>query len=401
MSELITKEKKKIVWISYIFVDLFLCKTQTEILKPLVKKGYDIHYFAIRSKKKVLSPDPRIHMVLIPLRYIPIISPLLYTIFVFFFQPIYILITRPQFVIAEPSSTILGSIWNPILNHIVKFKTILDIRSIPVEIKGFRGFLEKNFYDFSIHVSKKFFDGITTLTPLMKADICKEYNIDARFVGVWTSGVSIDHFLPEKYNGFEMRRKFGLTDKFIIFYHGVFMKSRGLFETIRSIEIIKRKYPKIVFFLLGNGTALQDMEELIKTKKIQDSVFIHDAVDYMSVPNFISMCDVGIVPLPDLPDWRHQCPLKLLEYLAMEKVVIVTDIPANREVIGSCKCGIFISSNKPDEIAKAIIKAYNNKARLKEWGSYGRDIIEKKYSWEKVAKDLENYLLIANKKNLS
>jgi len=340
-------------------------------------------------------------MILIPLIYVPIISPLLYTIFVFFFQPIYILITRPQFVIAEPSSTILGSIWNPILNHIVKFKTILDIRSIPVEIKGFRGFVEKTFYDFSIHMSKKFFDGITTLTPLMKMDICKQFHIDTRFVGVWTSGVSIDLFLPEKYNGFEMRRKLGLDDKFIIFYHGVFMISRGLLETIESIEIIKRKYPKIVLFLLGKGSALQDMEELIKARKIRDNVIIHDAVDYMSVPNFISMCDVGIIPLPDLPDWRHQCPLKLLEYLAMKKVVIVTDIPANREVIGNCKCGIFVSSNKPDEIAKAIIKAYNNKAKLKEWGSYGREIIEKKYSWEKVAKDLENYLLSANKKNLS
>ena len=105
------------------------------------------------------------------------------------------------------------------------------------------------------------------------------------------------------------------------------------------------------------------------------------------------MCDVGIVPLPDLPDWRSQCPLNLLEYLAMGKVVIATDIPANRKVIGKSKCGIYVSSADPREIAKAIMYAYDNKDELKEWGSYGRAIINAKYSWKKVAEDFENYLL--------
>jgi hypothetical protein len=38
----------------------------------------------------------------------------------------------------------------------------------------------------------------------------------------------------------------------------------------------------------------------------------------------------------------------------MEKAVILTDIPAHRAVIGEAKCGVYISSVNPMEIAKAI-----------------------------------------------
>jgi glycosyltransferase involved in cell wall biosynthesis len=77
----------------------------------------------------------------------------------------------------------------------------------------------------------------------------------------------------------------------------------------------------------------------------------------------------------------------------MEKVVVLTDIPAHRAVIDKAKCGIYVSSVKPMEIAKAIEYAYFNKENLGEWGKIGRKIVEEEYTWEKVARDLENYLL--------
>ena len=77
----------------------------------------------------------------------------------------------------------------------------------------------------------------------------------------------------------------------------------------------------------------------------------------------------------------------------MGKVVILTDIPAHRSVVGKAKCGIYISSVNPAEIAKAIEYAYDNKENLEEWGKIGRKIIKEEYTWQKVAIDLENYLL--------
>jgi glycosyltransferase involved in cell wall biosynthesis len=188
-----------------------------------------------------------------------------------------------------------------------------------------------------------------------------------------------------------MREKLGLSDKFIIFNHGA-LRLGGLVETIKAVSMLKDKYPDLVLFLLGSGIHVSRLKNLVREIGVQKNVIIHEKVDYSEVPKYITMCDLGIVPLPDLPIWRHQCPLKLLEYLAMEKAVIVTDIPANRDVIGNSRCGIFVPSVDPKEIAKAIIYTLENEENLKEWGSNGREIVKAKFSWEKVAEDLENYL---------
>jgi glycosyltransferase involved in cell wall biosynthesis len=45
------------------------------------------------------------------------------------------------------------------------------------------------------------------------------------------------------------------------------------------------------------------------------------------------------------------------------------------------------------EIVKAMKYVYCNKQNLEEWGKIGREIVKKEYTWDKVARDLENYLL--------
>jgi glycosyltransferase involved in cell wall biosynthesis len=319
----------------------------------------------------------------------------------FFTLPVYIAILRPDFIVTDPDGPIWGLLSTLPFSRLRRFRILLDVRSTPVETVGLRGYLLRTFFfNISIYVAKRFFDGLTIITSLMKEEICKTFTIDPNFVKVWTDGVSTTLFRSEKYVYIknELRKKFGLLNKFVIFYHGTITPSRGLQETIAAVSIVKHAYPDVVLFLLGSGSAIYDLERLIWKNELQDNVIIHGVVDYEEVPKYIAMCDVGIVPLPDLPYWRHQCPLKLLEYLAMKKVVIVTDIPANRSVIGKEKCGIYVSPVTPTEIAKSIIYAYNNRKNLKEWGESGWRIVNEKYTWEKGARDLENYLSLIDDK---
>jgi len=298
-------------------------------------------------------------------------------------------------MMVEPSIATLGFVWKPLLSRFMKFKVILDIRSTPVGIFGFRGYLKMLAFYISVHMAKLMFDGITIITSAMKKEVCKNYKLNPESVGVWSDAASIELFTYEKNirYGLELRKKFGLSDKFIVFYHGALGEKRGIFETVEAMTMIKKEHSSMVLFFLGNMPTIHKLENFIQKRGIQDKVIIHGAVEYYDVPKYIAMSDVGIVPLPDIPDWRNQCPLKLLEYLAMKKTVIVTDIPANREIVGDKKCGIYVSSCDPIKIAKAIDFAYNNKEKLKDWGELGRTIVIQKYSWDKAAEDLEKYLL--------
>jgi len=214
-------------------------------------------------------------------------------------------------------------------------------------------------------------------------------------VGVWTSGVSEGLFNPANYasEGKSFRASLGLSEKFVVFYHGVFSANRGLTQTVNAIKILQAKYPQIVLFLLGTGPIVTALKASVKQNGLQENVIIADPVNQEKVPKYISMSDVALIPLPDHPFWRFQSPLKLLEYLAMEKTVILTNIEAHSSVIKNTPCGIYISSIDPPEIAKAIEYAYQNSEFLEKWGKEGRDIILNRYTWGLVVEDLQNYLL--------
>jgi glycosyltransferase involved in cell wall biosynthesis len=388
-------KRRKLVWVSFLVLDVLFHKTsRIEILEHLAERGYTVYLIAMRSRRKDKFRNPNIHVVSIPLRYSPGISPLVFAGILFFFLPFYIAFLNPDFIVTEPDISVLGLIWAPVLSRLRRCRIVLDIRSTPVETKGLLGYIQALFFTFSVFWAKRFFDGMTIITTLMKKEVCAEYRVDPGFIGVWTSGVSPTLFNPEKYRekGSQLRQEFGLTHKFIVFYHGSFSAKRGAIECIKSIEMLKGKYENVVIFFLGSGPALPEMQSMIQRRGINHRVFIHDPVDYSEVPKYIAMCDIGIIPLANCSDWRNQCPLKLLEYLCMEKIVILTDIPAHLQVIGQNRCGIVVSSASATEIAEAIKYAYDNKEKLKEFESCGRAIVNMKYTWKKVAADFDGYL---------
>jgi len=393
---------KKIVWVTFLILDTQLCKTsQLEILRHLAKRGHNTSLIAVRSKNVFQIGNSQVRIISIPLRSVPIISRFMFAIIIFFFLPIYIIVSKPDFIITQPTIPILSFTSALPFSKLKMVKFVLDVRTTPVETVGFHGFLQTFLFNMSILMARKLFDGMTIITPQMKEEVCKRFYVNPKLLGVWSSGVSISLFKPENCvsASSELRGKLGLSKKFIVFYHGALSADRGLIETIEAMLIIRRAYPDVVLFILGTGPIVPSLKELVQKEELQNNVIVHDPVDYAEVPKHIAMCDVGIIPLPDLAYWRFQCPLKLLEYLAMKKVVIATDIPAHRSIIGEEKCGIYISSAKPMEIAKSIIYAYNNKEKLGEWGKIGRTIIKQGYTWEKVARNLENYLLFIEEKS--
>ena len=376
-------------------MDTHISKTsRIELSRHLAKRGHEVYFIAARSRERCRSKNVRFHIVPIPLRYVPVISPMFYGLTVFFFLPFYAIWKRPDFIVTDPLTLVYVFLWKPLLSRFIRTRAILDIRTTPVGTFGFRGFLYTLQFNISVQLAKTLFDGITIITPAMKEQICSAFNIDSESIGVRSDAASTELFTCEKNvdYGFELREKFGLSKKLILFYHGSILKSRGIVESVEAVTILKKKYPDVVLFILGGGVDVSFLKNAIRELGAQDAVVMHGTVDYEDVPKYIAMSDVGLVPLPDIPDWRNQCPLKLLEYLAMKRTVILTDIPANRNIVGQEKCGIYVPSCDPAEIAKAMEFAYKNREKLEEWGESGRKIIEQEYNWDKKAKDMEDYL---------
>ena len=209
---------------------------------------------------------------------------------------------------------------------------------------------------------------------------------DPKRICIWSSGVNPDVFLPGGKDE-RLAEELGLQGKFVVMYHGVFtyQPNRGLAEAVQAMKFVKARNPQVVLALLGNGPAAQHLRELRAELGLEDNVLLLSPVPYQEVPRYINLCDVGVMAYPDIDYWKVNNPIKLLEYLAMEKPVIVRDMVTFRSVVSAQEGAVFIANNDPRTIADAICKAQKDSDLLQVAGRKGREIVMQRYTWAQQA----------------
>lgn len=245
--------------------------------------------------------------------------------------------------------------------------------------------------DFVYRSSKILVSGITVISPAMKDYLVRTYNMDNVNIGMWSSGISQSIF-TKKCGDVSFEPPFN-SNKYIILYHGILTKNRGLFESVQSLIHMPTIKSNVILLFLGSGQARDDLQTMINHLCLNDNVLIHDPVPYERIPDYINAVDVGLIPLPNTLGWQVSSPLKLLEYLVMGKPVIVSNIEAHRNVIGDSKYGIYLDSVTPQAIAKAIEYAYAHRVDLAKAGAEARKMILERYTWKFQADNLSRYLI--------
>lgn len=378
----------KILWVDHMYLDDASHSTfPLFLIDSLRKKGHEVQLLVPSIKKG--NQDTSLlanNIVYIPTVRLPFISSLIFSFMLLFYLPKAIKKMSPHAIVVD-KYIFLGMIWSYLFR---KIKLIVDVRSTSVWEKGIRGYIDRMQYAFSVILAKYFSDCITATSFALKQELCELFGIKPSLVKVLTNGVS-SHLLAYKKDRMfieKIRKELQLHEKFVVFYHGSLGHKRGILETIDAIKKLASKYPEITFFMIGLGHSRNRLISLIKKNSLENNVYIHEGVSHVEIPKFISMSDVGIAPLDTFSYPRTSCPLKVLEYLAMEKIVIATDIPFNRELLRYGNCMILIPSNSSREIAEAIEYVYKNKNELKEMGKMGKTIIEQHYTWDNKAAEL-------------
>jgi glycosyltransferase involved in cell wall biosynthesis len=300
------------------------------------------------------------------------------------------LIFKPDVVILD-----IFTIWFSIPFSILpkkKMLIIVDNRTPFYNIRPYKPTWNDKIIEFYTKLSYKyckyFLDGMTVITDYYKGYVCKNFEFNPFFIGVWGSGADIDMFSPEKVN-VSWRPDF-LREKFVLMQHGEIGYNRGALETVEAIKFVNNE--EIVLVFIGEGGAKNEILRKIKTLDLEKRVYFLSAIPYSEVPTYISYCNCAIMAYPNIEYWNNNNPIKLFEYLAMGKVVICTDMWTFRNVGGDSRCICYIKQNDARTIAKAINYCYENREYLDEWGREGIKIVKENFTWHKQAGNLLSFI---------
>ena len=385
----------KILWVAKMYFDLTVDRTTwIEMIRNLQREGHETKMLtAFKNEKLPFGLEGSIEYV--PSIKHKVMNHISLNVSIFLWLFYFLFFWRADVVLLD-FNTCVTALPFAILRRlrVLRADFLLDVRSVPVETEGFLGSLSERLFGLSVRVARFWFQGMTVITPFMKEVLAERFRLDRQRIGIWSSGVSVALFDPESIPHPERERKreeLGLKGKFVVMYHGSIGKRRGLHECVEAMSFLEG-YSDIHLLVVGQGPAKEELERLTYRLNVQGRVTLKDTVPYEEIPLYISVADVGILPFPNLMWWRVSSPIKLMEYLAMEKPVIVTDIEAHRDVLGSEGIGFFTASDEPARIADGILDAYHSREKLGEIGSKGRHLVEERFTWERQAKSLNSFL---------
>ncbi|MFC2061485.1 glycosyltransferase family 4 protein [Elusimicrobiota bacterium] len=155
---------------------------------------------------------------------------------------------------------------------------------------------------------------------------------------------------------FNIRKQKDVADdkKLRLLYHGTLVSRYGVDTLIEATRILREKEVDFTLDIYGSGDAERFFENLIIKYKLEDRVFLRGfyLIDYM--PDFISRADLCIVPNKKDTFMDTVLPTKLLEYIVMEKPVVISRTKGAMEFFSENEV-TFYNPGSVKELAEKIL----------------------------------------------
>ena len=276
-----------------------------------------------------------------------------------------------------------------------KTKFVYDIRTIPVDYKSNdAAVIESRFYR-QVSFANRYFHGMTVITPEMQNYLSRKCKGLTSNIGIGESGVDSSLFKPLPTNN-EMKNKVGFdSENFVCFYHGSLSNARGIIQLVESFRVIKQHDVNIKLLIIGRGECSDRLLRIISDAEMGDTVKVLDWIPKHEMPSYISAADLCVIPLPDIDWWRVSSPLKLMEYIACGKNILMTDIVAHVAAVSEDNQYFWLHETTADSFADGILKCYAtykmNPASYHDRGMYEREKLIDDITWERRSLSLLQY----------
>ncbi|ODS38990.1 MAG: hypothetical protein A7315_03000 [Candidatus Altiarchaeales archaeon WOR_SM1_79] len=319
------------------------------------------------------------------------LTPVIADFFLSFYLLYYVLSFRPDVVYYR------GVTLGGIISRVLKIPSVAEANGIyPDEVKVERPrFFELagNFLKLREKINYYLATRIICITEGIKSELAKNYDIKSEICTVIPNGVNTN--LSKPMDKAACRKKLGLEEGyFCLGFVGSFRAWQGLDTLIEAMKVVKDKgFHSIRCVLVGDGESMNYLKDIVNRYGLHREIVFVGRIRYEEVSEFINAFDVCLAPFKrERNEKIGLSPLKLYEYLACARAVIASRVQGVSEVIERGKCGYLFEPGDATDLALRIFESYGEWDRLPKLGHNGRILVEKNFSWEKIARSVENVL---------
>ena len=209
--------------------------------------------------------------------------------------------------------------------------------------------------------------------------------VEEEKIAVISSGVDTHRFRPMmKSDVYDQKESLGCReDDPIIVYFGPLTPLRGTDTLISAMAAIKREIPSVKLLLLARKSRNDQKGPLERVAKAHPAIRLITGIQMQdALIQYLALADVVVLPFKF---WPHiDCPLTILEAMAMGKAVVTTYTGVIPEIVQNGKTGILVNPGKPDVIAEAVIKLLTDKDLSVKIGEEACRYVKKFHDWDNI-----------------
>ena len=176
-----------------------------------------------------------------------------------------------------------------------------------------------------------------------------------------------------------------LKNGFIVYYQGGIASTRSIDKLVESMLYTS---DDISLVLVGNTSEsfIKWVSPFVKENKLEQRITLLGYIKYGDfLMQLCSGADIGVVFAK--ADCRNNifsgtASNKLFEYMMLGLPILASDLKSYSEIVGNENIGICVISEDPKDIARGIMKLYDNKSKLKEMRENALRLSKEKYNWD-------------------
>lgn len=171
----------------------------------------------------------------------------------------------------------------------------------------------------------------------------------------------------------------------VVFYCGRLAPEKRLDSLLAAFALALKQVPQSLLVLVGDGPTRADLEQQCQRLGIQENVRFVGAVNPAEVAPWLKVADVFA-----LVSVLEGFPCALSEAMSSGVASLVSDIPANRQLIRDGEHGLLAPVGDSAAIAAAMVRLLSDPPLRMQMGQAARKSIQDNYSTSRIADRYES-----------
>jgi glycosyltransferase involved in cell wall biosynthesis len=166
-------------------------------------------------------------------------------------------------------------------------------------------------------------------------------------------------------------------DGLIVGFTGILRPWHGIDLLVGAIASMVKNGFKPFLLIVGDGPYRKPLEKMVHDLRLGRSVCITGRIPHQKVPDYVSLFDVAVSPRATF----YASPMKVIEYMALGRPVVVPATPNFLDIIDNRLNGITFEEGNEVALVQALVCLFQEPGLRRELGIRARQKVERRLNW--------------------